>query len=347
MLKALNINSIKVYKLNFKSSSSKKTIYTFLKHLKTLNKLDIDLIFYYSVSPRDWLLFSLTTIYSKLKKIPLIYDYFISKFQTYYSDRKVFSHENKLFKLLKYAFLYCLDYFECLLSDKIILDTNTHIKYFNVKFNLRKNKFRRIFVGAEPIFRISNKLVKKREDNDKIKVGFWGTYIPLHGIEFIIKAANILKDDKRIIFSLLGRGQTYKKILELAESLKLKNLEFHDIVPLKQLPNFISECDIALGIFGKGEKALCVIPNKIFEAIQMKIPIITSNTPAINELLSHRENIFLCQRADPKSISEGILELVNNQELRFKIADNAYQVYKEKTCLKCISNDLARFFLEI
>jgi len=347
ILRALRINGIKVYKLNFKNSSNRKVIYTFIKSFKTLNSIDFDLIIFFSVSPRDWLLFSLTKLYSKYKKIPLIYDYFISKFQTYYDDRKVFSRKNMPFKLLKYAFLYCLDYFECLLSDIIILDTNIHIKYFNIMFNLRKNKFRRILVGAEPIFSISNNAVKRRGNGEKIKVGFWGTYIPLHGIEFIIKAADVLKDDKRIIFSLLGRGQTYKKNFELAKSLKLNNLEFYDLVPLNELPHFISKCDIALGIFGKGEKTLCVIPNKIFEAIQMKVPIITSNTPAINELFTHRENIFLCQRADPKSISEGILELVNNRDLRLKIAENAFRIYKEKTCLKCISNDLARFFLEI
>ena len=251
------------------------------------------------------------------------------------------------FKLIKYAFLYCLDYFECLLSDKIILDTNTHIKYFNIKFNLRKKKFRRILVGAEPIFSISNNAVKRSGNAEKLRVGFWGTYIPLHGIEFIIKAADVLKDDKRIVFSLLGRGQTYKKNVELARSLKLNNIEFNDLIPLKELPDFIAKCDIALGIFGKGEKALCVIPNKIFEAIQMKVPIITSNTPAINELFTHRKNILLCEIADPKSISEGILELVNNEDLRMKIADNAYQLYREKTSLRCISNDLARFFRNI
>ena len=181
----------------------------------------------------------------------------------------------------------------------------------------------------------------------KFKVGFWGTYIPLHGIDYIIKAANLLKEERRITFSLLGRGQTYEKIIELAKSLNLENIEFLNMVPLHELPLFISGCDIGLGIFGKREKSSCVIPNKIFEAIQMKIPIITSNTPAINELFTHRENIFLCQRANPKSLSDGILELVNNQDLRFKIADNAYQVYKDRTCLKCISDDLARFFLEI
>ena len=347
ILRALRINGIKVYKLNFKNQSNRKLAFTFIKSFKILNSIDFDLIIFFSVSPRDWLLFSLTKLYSKYKKIPLIYDYFISKFQTYYDDRKVFSRKNMPFKLLKYAFLYCLDYFECHLSDIIILDTNTHIKYFNAKYNLRKKKFRRILVGAEPIFSISNNAVKRRGNGEKIKVGFWGTYIPLHGIEFIIKAADVLKDDKRIIFSLLGRGQTYKKNFELAKSLKLNNLEFYDLVPLNELPHFISKCDIALGIFGKGEKALCVIPNKIFEAIQMKVPIITSNTPASNELFTHRENIFLCQRADPKSISEGILELVNNRDLRLKIAENAFRIYKEKTCLKCISNDLARFFLEI
>ena len=347
LLRALKINGIKVYTLNFKNTSKKKMLYSFIKNLKILNSVQFDLIYFFSVTPRDWLLFLMTKFYSTYRKIPILYDYFISKFQTFYEDREIFSRKNKIFKVFKYVFLYCLDYFECLLSDSVILDTNTHIEYFSRKFKLKKKRFTKIFVGAEPIFRILNIIENHDRELKKFKIGFWGTYIPLHGIEFIVQAANILKDDRRIIFSLLGRGQTYQKILELAESLKLKNLEFYDTVPIKQLPNFISKCDIALGIFGKGEKTLCVIPNKIFEAIQMKIPIITSNTPAINELFSHRENIFLCQRADPKSISEGILELVKNQELRFKIANNAYKVYKERTCLKCISSDLARFFLEL
>ena len=347
ILRALKINGIKVYTLNFNNTSKKKIIYSFIKNLKILNSVEFDLIYFFSVTPRDWLLFLMTKFYSKYRKIPIVYDYFISKFQTFYEDREIFSRKNKIFKVLKYAFLYCLDYFECLLSDSVILDTNTHIEYFTKKFKLKKKKFTKILVGAEPIFRVSNIAINRDREFKKFKVGFWGTYIPLHGIEYIIKAANLLKEDRRITFSLLGRGQTYEKIIELAKSLNLENIEFLNMVPLHELPLFISGCDIGLGIFGKREKSSCVIPNKVFEAIQMKVPIITSDTPAIRELFTHMENIYLCQKSNHHSLTNAILDLVNDQKLRNKISENAFQLYREKTCLHCIAKDLEIFFLDL
>ena len=322
-------------------------IYSFIKHIKILNSLHLDLIYFFSVNPRDWLLFLITKLFSKIRRIPVVYDYFISKFQTFYEDRMWFSRKNRVFKLLKYAFLFCVDYFECLLSDRVILDTKTHIKYFNLKFRLKKEKFYRIFIGAEPIFKAKGSSKENKDKKGKIRVGFWGTYIPLHGIEYIIKAAQNLKDDNRIIISLLGKGQTYTKNYDLAKALKLDNVEFLDMILLNKLPDFISSCDIGLGIFGKGEKSLCVIPNKIYEAIKMRIPLITANTPAVRELFTHKKNIYLCQKANPKSLSDGILELINNKSLRYSIADNAYHLYKDKTSLRCIAKDLADFFLEL
>ncbi len=102
ILRALRINVIKVHILN----------YTFLKFLRILNSINFDLIYLFTVSTRDWLLFILTKLYSKYKRISIVYDYFISKFETFYDDRQLFAHKNVLFKGLKYIYLYYLDFLE-------------------------------------------------------------------------------------------------------------------------------------------------------------------------------------------------------------------------------------------
>jgi len=78
---------------------------------------------------------------------------------------------------------------------------------------------------------------------------------------------------------------------------------------LPQLVKLVSTLDIGLGIFGASEKALQVIPNKIFEGIDMKLPLITSNTLAIKELFTNDKDIVLCERVDPISLVKIILRL--------------------------------------
>ena len=350
ILRALKINGIKVYTLNFRNTSKKKMMYSIIKNLKILNSVQIDLIYFFSVTPRDWPLFLLTKFYSKYRKIPMVYDYFISKFQTFYEDRELFSRKNKIFKVFKYVFLYCLDYFECLLSNSVVLDTDTHIEYFKRKYKLKKKKFVKIFVGArDDIYFPLN--IKKKSDN-KFIVGYWGTFIPLHGVDYIIKAFELLKNESDIYLSLLGKGQTYETNKELAERLKIKNIEFIPKIfmtskELNKLPEFITKFDLGLGIFGSTNKMLLVIPNKIFEGIAMKLPMITANTPAIREEFTNNKDIILCDRANPESLAKSIIRLKNNEALRKKIANGGYLLYKKQFSIDKIGLDLVNSLNEI
>jgi len=154
-----------------------------------------------------------------------IYDIFISKHLTYYYDGKL-SIVKKKIKLKPYYWIYyfLLDFFESHFSSYIILDTFSNIKYFQIKYNIPLRKFRRILVGARDD--IYFPLNIKKKDNDKFMVGYWGTFIPLHGVEYIIKAFELLKNESDIYLSLLGKGLTYETNKELAARLKIKNIEF-------------------------------------------------------------------------------------------------------------------------
>ncbi|MFX1500554.1 MAG: glycosyltransferase [Promethearchaeota archaeon] len=321
-IKTLKKHNITVHKFKINTYHFLKNMNIILNNFTKIKKLDFDLIILHSPTIPQLIY---AKYLSKAKKVPLIHDIFVSKLQTVFYDRNLYER-NKMPRIFYLIFYYLLDFFECFLADCIILDTYTHIKFFHEKFKVPIKKFRRVLVGAQND--IFYPMDKKDKGDMKLIVGFCGTYIPLHGIKYIIKTANIFRNDNQIKFILIGKGQTYEQNKELAERLKINNIEFiPKFFSLKELPYLISEFDIGLGIFGDGDKVLQVIPNKIFEGIAMKIPMITCESPAIKELFNDNENIILCKRADPESLANAIIKLKKDYFLREKIKENAYKLF--------------------
>lgn len=177
-------------------------------------------------------------------------------------------------------------------------------------------------------------------ENKKLLILFWGNFIPLQGIQYIIQAAKTLENHLDIQFTIIGGGQMSKDISCLVEKLKVNNIRFVDRVNIKKLPQYIENADICLGIFGNTGKATRVIPNKVYEAIAMGKPVISGDTPAIRELFTDRSNILLCRMADSGDLAEKILELKNDLELREKIAEGGYELYNKYATPQIVGKNL-------
>jgi len=340
-LKGLRRNGIKIDEYNVNSHNIIKNIKLFLKNFKKLKTQNYDLILFHSEA---FIQFMLAKFLAFVKRIPLVHDIFISKLQTIYDDRKQFK-KRKIPKILFRIILYTLDLMECTFADYIILDTYSHIKFFYEKFNVPLKKFSKVYVGARDDLYFPIEKVK-RVDN-KFIVGFWGTFIPLHGINYMIKAAKLLENDDQIKFIIVGKGQLYKEMRALANELNVRNIKFIPknfiyINQLDKLKEIISQFDIGLGIFGDGAKPVQVIPNKIFEGMAMKVPMISCRSPGIQELLTHNKNIILCERGNPESLAKAILELKNNEELREKIKENAYEIFLKHGSIDAIAKTLLK-----
>lgn len=137
---------------------------------------------------------------------------------------------------------------------------------------------------------------------------FWGKMIPLQGVPYIKKAAELLRGDPSIEFRIIGDPP----------------------VSYSELVALIPTADVCLGIFGDTDKAQRVIPNKVYEAIAAGKPVISGDTPAIRELFTDRENILLCKMASPEDLVIKILELKNDAKLRNRIAQEGHALYLEK-----------------
>ena len=295
----------------------------FFQYLKFfLMKYDLIFVpaFRHKDVPLAWLIGLLTNK-------PVVFDPLVSRYETKVVDQK---------KVAPYSIQarhnFRIDKLSFKLADIVLVDTFAHADYYAREFGINRNKFSRVPVGVPDelfsLFKIGSEEENRKGNN--FLVQFFGSFLPLQGIEYIVRAARIVEmRDKNIRFELIGSGQTFPMIKGLAEELELKNIILRDWVPFNELPEVVSRAHICLGIFGNTEKALRVVPNKVFQCLSLEKPVITGRTPAILEFFVDGENIFLCEPADADSLAKAIMLLKDNEELRKKIAKNGYKLIQE------------------
>jgi glycosyltransferase involved in cell wall biosynthesis len=314
-------------------------------------RIYLKLIFkYYKVGPYDLMIVGylghqdifLAKLLNLVKGRPVVLIAFNSLYEKVVEDRRLFSTRHPLA-----LFLHWIDRTACRLADLVLLDTQAHIDYFVQEFHLPSEKFLRVFVGSN--LKIPHSGVAAPSKGESVfEVLFMGTYIPLHGIETIIRVAKILEAEPDLRFTLVGQGQLYPQIKEMAEQMGLPNLQFIGRwVPTAELVGYIARAGVCLGVFGKGGKAQRVIPCKVFDYLAMAKPLITADTPAIRELLTHGENAYLCPMGDEQVMARQILQLKNDPDLRQRIATNGYQTYLRFCTPEVIGESLIRAFAKL
>lgn len=295
----------------------------FFQHLKFF-PIKYDFIFVPAFRHKD---VPLAKLLGLLTNKPVVFDPLVSRYETKVLDQK---------KVAPYSMQarhnFRIDKFSFKLADIVLADTFAHADYYAREFGIDRSKFSRVPIGVpdELFYLFKARDGKENRKGNNFLVQFYGSYLPLQGIEHIVRAARIVETkDRAIRFELIGSGQTFPMIKKLVEELGLKNIVLRDWVPFSELPEVVSRAHICLGIFGNTGKALRVVPNKVFQCLSLKKPVITGRTPAILEFFVDRENIFFCEEANADSLAKAIILLKDNEKLRKKIAENGYKLIQE------------------
>jgi len=313
----------------------------FFRHLKFF-PVKYDFIFVPAFRHKDVLLAKLIGL---LTNKPVVFDPLVSRYETKVLDQKrvpAYSMQARYnFKIDRLSFK---------LADIILVDTFAHADFYAREFGINRSKFSRVPVGvSDELFSlIKTEGKEESRKGNNFLVQFYGSFLPLQGIEYIVQAARIVGTrDKTICFELIGSGQTFAMIKGLIEELEFKNIVLRNWVPFNELPELISRADICLGIFGNTEKARRVVPNKVFQCLSLKKPVITGRTPAILEFFVDRENILLCEPANADSLARAIMVLKDNEELRRKIAENGYGLIRGNFTSQMIGRQIKEILSEI
>lgn len=241
--------------------------------------------------------------FKKVRRIPVIWDAFLSIYNTVTQDRHLFPTHHPLSRLL-----WSIEWLACRAADRVVLDTKTHAAYFSETFGLDPGQFARVFVGAETDVFTPVACGPARISSQPFTVLFYGQFIPLHGIETVVRAAKLTEEDG-VQWQIIGVGQEAPRIRCLIAELSPRNLSWIEWVPYRELCGSIQRADVCLGIFGTTDKAQRVIPNKVFQALAAGCPLITGDTPAIRELmpLIGSDLLTLVEVGNPRALAAEVI----------------------------------------
>ncbi len=278
--------------------------------LRLLRSRRVDVIFIGYLGQLDVLIIWL---FAKLRSIPVAWDAHLSLYSTVVEDRQLIGQRHILARIL-----FVGEWLACRAADMIVLDTEAHVEYFVQKYHVSPTKFGAVLVGAEPeVFPPRGTPASPPAEAKPFRVLFYGQFIPLHGIETIIQAAQKVKNNE-FTWTIIGRGQVEGQIRAMLEGTPVSGLEWIPWVSYEALASWIHRADVCLGIFGSSDKAGRVIPNKVFQILSCGVPLITRDSKAIRELVQPPdEGIYLVPPADPEALVHALYSA--REELRQQV----------------------------
>lgn len=278
-------------------------------------------------------------IVSKLTGVKMVFNPLLIFYTGFTEEQRILSKNSFLGKVIKAGetFIYNL-------CDLVFADTPFQYEYLKNDFHVKESKLRVLPIGADNTYYSYTPYF----NNEKtVNVVYYGLYSPIHGVEHIIEAARLLKDDKDVHFTMVGIGQTFEKNYKRAQKLGLQNITFHHNVPMSEHPAIIQKADIFLGFLQKHPSVDRIIPNKIYQGLALGRTIVTADAPVIRSLFTNKKNMYTCEAANPQSFVDAIIDLKNNPKMRSEIAINGYNLFMNEFTPKAVGAKLLAFIREI
>jgi glycosyltransferase involved in cell wall biosynthesis len=260
----------------------------------------------------------LISIFARLRRVPVVWDLFISVYDTVVMDRHLLVPNSILARLL-----WVIEWLAIRVVRLVFMDTRTHARRLEKLFHMPYASCGSVWVGAE-IERFAEKSELKNDEPNQdrkrtLQVLFYGQFIPLHGTRHIVEAARLLRDAP-IDWVLIGQGQEETLIRKMLEKEPLPRVRWIEWVDYDDLKYWIARSDICLGIFGKSDKAASVIPNKVFQIVAAQKPLVTRDSFAIRELLSnHPPCVYLVRPGDGRDLAHTLAQYANHLRKEGKI----------------------------
>ena len=241
--------------------------------------------------------FIIPLFYWKFRKKMLWSDFFISLYDTLIFDRQKFGQKSLVGWLTKKVDQFTVDK-----SDVIICDTMAHGTYFCEEFNIPTSKMYVLYLRANNGIYYPRNVEKLEEYKNKYIVFYFGSILPLQGVDIVLGAIKQLQQEDGIHFIIVGPiGNKIKKEAS-------KNVTYIDWLTQERLAEYIAMSDLCLAGHFNGEinKAKRTIPGKAYIYDAMGKKMILGDNLANKELHDKKDSIYV-KMGDVGALADAII----------------------------------------
>jgi glycosyltransferase involved in cell wall biosynthesis len=256
----------------------------------------------------DTYLFSLPA--AKIKRKPIIYDVF-----DFYGDMMPGLLRNIIVWLDRYLVPF---------SDVLILADDSRVE--QIGGNIHKNIY---IINNSPKEDFFNKKYPVNGKNS-FKVFIGGKIIEERCLDMLISTVSEMEDVELIIRGHCGEPDFKQQILKLGK--RFENVDLYlDGVPYDEIIKGTLSADLTIALYDpKIPNNKYASPNKLFEAMASKIPIIVNENTSMANIVKKENCGMIIPYRNEKALKESISCLKEDRSLQKKLGDNGRKAYENK-----------------
>lgn len=233
----------------------------------------------------------------KYRDRKIIIDFFVSVYDTLVNDRKKVSRHSPLAGICHWVDAYVIRK-----ADLVITDTRADAGYFIREFGGEADKFRTVYLEADRAIYYPRKQCRRSDLENKYVVLYFGSILPLQGADIVLRAIEILRDEKDIYFQFIGPvSDKYRTPVQ-------DNVEYIEWLAQEELAEYIANADLCLaGHFNSGSgKARRTIPGKAYIYSAMGKTMVLGDNEANRERYGSADNVLWTEMGNAEALAEVI-----------------------------------------
>ena len=239
------------------------------------------------------------------------------------SDVLIYPKESKV---IKYAVSFALRRADLITSD------GENTEEAMIKMGIEDGKIKTIFHGTN-----TEKFSPSHKDEKNVNE-FWSfdspTVLstrrlgPIHDVGTLIKAVpSVLEEIPDAKFIIVGSGEQKEYLMDLAKSLNVSDAtRFVGWIPNDKLPQYLTSVDVYVST-SLSDSGLAA---STAEAMACGLPVIITDFGDNRKWVEDGVNGFIVPLKDPKSLSEKIIYLLKNKQVRTKFGMGNRKIIEEK-----------------
>lgn len=210
--------------------------------------------------------------------------------------------------------------------NKLMLQAIRNINVFTTLCPFYKEKFVEDGFPSEKIRVIPNMLDRnfvpsEKKKSDNVRMLYIGNFRWRKGLDILISAYSMLdeKDVELTITGYSGYGMDKEKIEDLIKKLKPKNeVKLLDRIAYEKVPELYSKADIFIQPYRYPEP----VGRTLLEALESGVCVITTGNDYYSPIIKDMKSGVLIYPCTAERLSEKMQMLIDNPDLRKKLANN-------------------------
>lgn len=158
------------------------------------------------------------------------------------------------------------------------------------------------------------KVVRQRASSNAFVISYIGSYGPHRGLDVVIRAMpEIVARIPKAKFVIVGKGRNLPELEGLARELNVSNsVEFIGWKDYSEIIPYFQNADVGVIPHHASEHTDSTVPNKLFEYMYFKVPVMVSDRPPLRRIVEETEAGAVFKTNDASNFARKVLEIHRN-----------------------------------